>query len=102
MLKSYPLVKAALALDRLAVACVVGAVGHERLPERLAGRDEIRHDAECLESEQRSPTARRLGLRRTHGGASGGVGNYLGSCAGSSEGTTGSTERRVCRRRRSR
>src|SRR5207249_6110068 len=66
MLKSYPLVEAALALDRFAVACVVGAVGHERLPERLAGRDEIRHEAECLESEQRRPSARRLGRSEEH------------------------------------
>src|SRR5437879_10341221 len=49
MLKSYPLIEAALALDRLAVACVMGAVWHEGLPEGLAGCGEVGQDAEGLE-----------------------------------------------------
>src|SRR5229473_2860197 len=67
MLKSYPLVEAALA-------------------------------PECLESEQRRPTARRLGLRRPHDGASEGVGNDLGPGAGAAEGAAGGDDRMVCGR----
>src|SRR3989475_6103268 len=55
---SYPFVKAALALERVAVARVAGAVGNERLPELLARGGEVREDTEGLEGQQRGATAR--------------------------------------------
>src|SRR2546428_4201981 len=61
---SYPFVKAALALERVAVARVAGAVGDERLPELLARGGEVREDAEGPEGQQRGATARRLALGR--------------------------------------
>src|SRR3989454_8508829 len=61
---SYPFVKAALALERVAVARVAGAVGDERLPELLARGGEVREDAEGPEGQQRGATAPRLALRR--------------------------------------
>src|SRR2546430_13285957 len=64
---SYPFVKAALALERVAVARVAGAVGDERLPELLARGGQVREDAEGLEGQQRGATAPRPPLRRPPG-----------------------------------
>src|SRR5256712_6568628 len=61
---SYPFVKAALALERVAVARVAGAVGDERLPELLARGGEVREDAEGPEGQQRGATAPRPALGR--------------------------------------
>src|SRR2546430_13559869 len=54
---SYPFVKAALALERVAVARVAGAVGAERLPQLLARGGEVREDTEGPEGQQRGAAA---------------------------------------------
>src|SRR4030095_9950985 len=78
IVKSYPLVEAALPFDRIAEARMVSTVGGERLSERLPGRGEIGQNAECLESEQCGAAARRLRLRRPRHGVTEGVGDDLG------------------------
>src|SRR5262245_62692586 len=52
IVKSYPLVEAALPFDRIAEARVVSTVGRESLAERLPGRGGIGENAECLGSEE--------------------------------------------------
>src|SRR5205809_611790 len=83
---SYPFVKAALALERVAVARVAGAVGDERLPELLARGGEVREDTEGLEGQQRGATARRLALGRPPDRLAERVGDDLCPHAGAGEG----------------
>src|SRR6267142_2261322 len=78
MVKSYPLIEAALPLDRIAEARVVGTVRRERLSERLPDGGEVGQNAECFEREQCDPSARRLRLRRRCHGVAEGVGDDLG------------------------
>src|SRR2546426_748971 len=83
---SYPFVKAALALERVAVARVAGAVGDERLPELLARGGEVREDAEGPEGQQRCATAPRPPLRRPPDAPAQAGGGGLGSHAGAGGG----------------
>src|SRR5437016_13443498 len=60
---SYPFVKAALALERVAGARVAGAGGGEPLPERPARGGEDRGDSEGLEGQPTRAEAWRRATR---------------------------------------
>src|SRR5437867_4152757 len=83
---SYPVVEAALPLERVAVARVAGAVGDERLAELLARGGEVRQDSEGLEGEERGAATGRLALRRPPDRLAEGVGGDLRPHAGPGQG----------------